>query len=168
MKRPLVIVVAALVGVLVGAAGMAALDDSTTLEASLARGEAPVAPAPVPEPRDRTLLVWTADGLPADLAAQIAALPEVRSSTLVDGDTLSLVASYASDGQPIDRTPPGEVIPLDALAIDPATCTRRSGTRPRKRSCSRSDRAKRCWARRRRGCAGPGRARCSSSPAAPA
>jgi hypothetical protein len=121
MRRPLVIVVAALVGVLVGAAGMAALDDSTTLEASLARGEAPVAPAPVPEPRDRTLLVWTADALPADLAARVAALPDVRSSTLVEGDTLSLVASYASDGQPIDRTPPGEVIPLDALAIDPAT-----------------------------------------------
>jgi hypothetical protein len=121
MRRPLVIVVAALVGVLVGAAGMAALDDPTTLEASLARGEAPVASARVPEPRDRTLLVWTADGLPADLAARVATLPDVRSSTLVEGDTLPLVASYASDGQPIDRTPPGEVIPLDALAIDPAT-----------------------------------------------
>jgi len=121
MRRPVAIVIAACAGVLVGAAGMAALDDSPTLDASLARGEAPVAPAPVAEPTDRTLLVWTADGLPADLSGRVATLPDVRSSTLVAGDTLPLVASYASDGQPLDRTPPGEVIPLDALAVDPAT-----------------------------------------------
>ena len=121
MRRPLAIALAAVVGALLGAAGMAALDRSPTLDASLARDEAPVAPVRVPEPPDRTLLVWTNDGLPADLAARVGSLPDVRSSTLVLGDTLSLVASYSSDGQPVDRTPPGEVIPLDALAIDPST-----------------------------------------------
>jgi hypothetical protein len=115
------IVLAAIIGIVAGAGGMAVLERKPEYEASLALSEAPVKSAPVPEPRDRVLLVWTSDGLPPDLAADVSALPGVRASTVVDGDTVNLAASFATDGRPIDTPPPGLVIPLDALAIDPST-----------------------------------------------
>jgi hypothetical protein len=114
------IALAAVLGVLAGAAGMAALQDPPELE-PLARSEAPVKTAPAPEPQKQVMLVWTSGGLPPDLPDRVAALPDVRRSTVVDGDAINLVASFGADGVPIDAPPPGLVIPLDALAIDPAT-----------------------------------------------
>jgi D-alanyl-D-alanine carboxypeptidase len=114
------IALAAVLGVLAGAAGMAAIQDSPELE-PLARSEAPVKTAPAPEPREQVMLVWTAGGLPPDLPERVATLPAVQRATVVDGDAINLVASFGADGVPIDALPPGLVIPLDALAIDPAT-----------------------------------------------
>lgn len=121
MRRTLWIALAATIGVVAGAAGMAALEESPDVDASVELSEAPIKSAPVPEPPDRVLLVWTADGLPTELAAGVSTLPGVRGSTLVEGDTVNLVASFATDGRPIDAPPPGLVIPLDALAVDPVT-----------------------------------------------
>ncbi|HEX6312754.1 MAG TPA: M15 family metallopeptidase [Acidimicrobiia bacterium] len=67
------------------------------------------------------LLVWTAGGLPAAAPEQIAALPGVERVTVVRGDLVDLVASTDAAGAPVDAAPPGMRIPLDALAIDPAT-----------------------------------------------
>jgi hypothetical protein len=114
------IALAAVIGALAGAAGMAALQDSPEL-APLGRTEAPVKTAPVPEPQESVLLVWTPEQLPADLAGRVSALPQVRRSTVVDGVAVNLVASFGADGQPIDAPPAGLSIPVDALAIDPST-----------------------------------------------
>jgi hypothetical protein len=114
------IALVAVLGVVAGAAGMAALQDSPELE-PLARREAPVKTAPAPEPQEHVLLVWTSGGLPADLPDQVAGVPDVEHTTVVDGTAINLVASFGADGQPIDAPPPGLVIPLDGLAIDPAT-----------------------------------------------
>jgi D-alanyl-D-alanine carboxypeptidase len=114
------IALAAVLGVLAGAAGMAALEDSPEVE-PLARTEAPVKTAPVPEPEEHVLLVWTSGGLPPDLAGRVDALPDVRRSTVVDGASVNLVASFGADGQIIDAPAAGLSIPIDALAIDPST-----------------------------------------------
>jgi hypothetical protein len=111
---------AAALGVLAGAAGMAAVQDAPATE-PLARGEAPVKAAPAPEHQERVALVWTSGGLPADLPDRVAGLPGVRRVTVVDGAATNLVASFGADGVPIDVPPQGLVIPLDALAIDPAS-----------------------------------------------
>jgi hypothetical protein len=111
------IAIAAVIGALAGAAGMAALQDSSDLE-PVARTEAPVKTAPAPEPQESVLLVWTPEKLPADLPARVSALPQVRRSTVVDGAAVNLVASFSADGQPVDVPPTGLSIPVDALAID--------------------------------------------------
>ncbi len=121
MRKPVWVVLALAVGIVAGAAGMAAIQDSPELEASLAVTEAPVEAAPAPEPRERVLLAWTSGGLPPELPAQVDALGAVRRSTVVDGDTVNLVGSAGADGQPIDTVTDARSIPLDALAIDPAT-----------------------------------------------
>jgi D-alanyl-D-alanine carboxypeptidase len=83
-----------------------------------ARGEpAPPAPAPV----EQTLLVWTAGGLPAGLAERVDAVEGVERVTTVRGDVVGLTASFDIAGQPIDVADDGLRIPLDAIAIDPAT-----------------------------------------------
>jgi hypothetical protein len=120
MRRFGWIALAAALGVLVGAAGMAALQDSPHVD-PLARTEVPVKTVPVPEPEERVLLVWTPGGLPTDLVGRVGALPEVRRSTVVDGAPVNLVASFGADGQAIDAPPAEHSIPLDALAIDPTT-----------------------------------------------
>jgi hypothetical protein len=120
MRRFGWIALAAALGVLVGAAGMAALQDSPHVD-PLARTEVPVKTVPVPEPEERVLLVWTPGGLPTDLVGRVGALPEVRRSTVVDGAPVNLVASFGADGQAIDAPPAEHSIPLDALAIDPMT-----------------------------------------------
>lgn len=73
-----------------------------------------VAPSPV-------LLVWTRNGLPVGLAEQIALLPGTVATTEVLGDPLGLVAARDATGAVLDATEPGFVIPIDAIAVDPAT-----------------------------------------------
>ena len=125
-------------GIVIGATAMAVLEDPPTIEATFST-EVDEEPVPVPEPDGRVLLVWTSGGLPADLAARVAALPSVRAATVVGGDTVNLATSTASGGEPLDAPPLGAVIPLDALAIDPpsygrffdkATQARLRGLRP--------------------------------------
>jgi D-alanyl-D-alanine carboxypeptidase len=80
-----------------------------------------VAPAPAPAPAEQTLLVWTSGGLPAGLAEQVDAVEGVERVTVVRGDVVGLTASFDPRGQPIDVTDEGLRIPLDAIAVDPAT-----------------------------------------------
>jgi D-alanyl-D-alanine carboxypeptidase len=113
--------VAALLGLALGAGGMletqpvpvppARMDEPTTLR------PAQVAPAP----SERVLLVWASRRLPAGLAARLRAVPGISSVTTVQGDLLGLVKSTTSERRPVDSPRKGMVIPLDAIAFDPAT-----------------------------------------------
>jgi len=67
------------------------------------------------------LLVWTSGGLPASLPDQVRGLAGVTHLTTVRGDEVAMTASATADGTPVDVTPPGWHIPLDALAVDPAS-----------------------------------------------
>lgn len=75
----------------------------------------------VPKPPQRLLLAWTPGGLPDGFAEGIASLESVETVTAVRGDLLELTASWDAGGQPVDETREGFVIPLDAIAVDPAT-----------------------------------------------
>lgn len=77
-------------------------------------------PAPAVSADGTTLLVWTSGGLPPGFAGDVAAIPQVRTSTVVHGDLVRLVATDAADGSPVDRAPDGWAYPIDAFAIDPA------------------------------------------------
>ncbi len=77
-------------------------------------------PTTAAPPPDR-LLVWTSGGLPAGLADAVAAEPGVSAVTMVRGDRIDLAASFDAAGQPVDVEEPGWAIPLEAIAIDPAT-----------------------------------------------
>lgn len=122
MTRALTLLAAAVVGLATGAAVTLAVQSPAAVErpAGTPTAADPVVPAPVPEPDQRVLLVWTAEELPPALADRVRALPGVRQVTAVAGDRVDLVGSTAADGAPVDDLAPGWAVPLDALAIDPA------------------------------------------------
>jgi D-alanyl-D-alanine carboxypeptidase len=119
MRRAAWMVAAVAVGILIGAIATAAIQDSS--------GTPRVPPepraqeAPVPEPDERVLLVWTSGGLPPAFAEQVAAIPGVSRVTVAGGDLVNLTASFSADGRVVDSPPPGLTIPIDALAIDPSS-----------------------------------------------
>jgi hypothetical protein len=97
-------------------------DPSTSSLSPLA--PVPVGPtkvAPVPEPRDRVLLVWTPGRVPPEMTAQVSRLPAVVRSTTVHGGLLEMTHSWSSDASVVDAPRQGFAIPLDAMAFDPAT-----------------------------------------------
>jgi hypothetical protein len=106
-----------LVGVLVGAGASLAIEGPDT--------EAPATPSvatvPVPQADEGLLLVWTSGGLPAGLAASVAQLPDVAGVTSVRGRAVDLHRSVDADGTVVDQPATGWAIPLDGIAIDPAT-----------------------------------------------
>src|SRR5690606_24605241 len=67
------------------------------------------------------LLVWTSGGLPPGTSSGAAALPEVDRLAVVRGGQADLVRSARSDGTAVDEAPDGWAIPLDTIAVDPAT-----------------------------------------------
>ncbi len=71
-------------------------------------------------PSSASLLLWTSGGLAPGLAASVAGLDEVDSSTVVRGDQLDLVGSTTADGAVVSDLVDGWRIPLDVLAVDPA------------------------------------------------
>jgi hypothetical protein len=77
--------------------------------------------APAPRPDVRLLLAWTPAALPEGLVEELATIPGVEATTVVAGDVVDLVASHDAEGRPVDVLDDGWVVPLDALAIDPAT-----------------------------------------------
>jgi len=82
------------------------------------------APAPVPAPvaaRPRTVLSWTTGGLPGALAAAVDALDAVAATTVVAGDLVEVTEVLGPDGRRASQPPPGMVVGLDTVAIDPAT-----------------------------------------------
>jgi hypothetical protein len=117
VRRTALLVAAVGLGILVGAIATAAIQDSSGAP------RVPPAPrpreAPVPEPAERILLVWTSGGLPPGFADGVATLPGVSRVTVASGDLVNLTASFAADGRAVDSPPPGFTIPIDALALDP-------------------------------------------------
>jgi hypothetical protein len=121
--RAAALLLAGLLGVVVGAAAMVVLQGSPAAQPSPEPRDAvdPVKPAPVPQAPAGVLLVWSPGGLPAGLAEAVAALPRVDAATLVHGGPLELAASRDADGRVVQTTTAGFVIPLDAIAVDPAS-----------------------------------------------
>ena len=132
-------VVAAVVGLAVGAGAMLALQEAPDPPGSL---PAPVAlgapsrgavgvPAPTAEgatpatrvvaPAERVLLVWTPGRLPEGVARRVGRVRGVGAVTVVRGGLLGLAGSVDGDGRPVDRPRPGTIIPLEAIGFDPAT-----------------------------------------------
>jgi hypothetical protein len=125
--RRATLVTAALAGAVVGAVATMALTDPGAPKLALGAeqihtttsADATALTAPIDAPA--VLLVWTSGGLPPGFADEVRAIDGVKALTLVRGDETRLTASADVDGQPVDRTEPGWHIPLDTLAIDPAS-----------------------------------------------
>lgn len=140
MRRWLVRGGVVVLGFLVGAGAVLAFQqapfrpDAAPSPAERAAGSAPTpdpspAPSPfakagpAPQPAQRLLLAWTSGGLPERFADDVAALPGVAQVTEVRGGLLELAGSRDADGTPVDDLDDGWVIPLDTIAVDPATYT---------------------------------------------
>lgn len=68
------------------------------------------------------VLAWSPGGLPAGFAEAVAFAPNVAGITVVQGDPLTLTASLDPAGQAKGANPPpGMVIDLDVIAVDPTT-----------------------------------------------
>lgn len=67
------------------------------------------------------LLVWTAGGLPPQLADEVGAIDGVEAITMVMADETRMTASSDAAGSPVDIVEPGWHIPLDTVAVDPAS-----------------------------------------------
>jgi hypothetical protein len=112
------------VGIVAGAGGMVVLprhDGRRALEPVTPLPVARAQAAPVPEPADHVLLVWTPRRLPDGFAARVASAPGVLHATVVRGGLLDLEGSRDAEGHTVDAPPPGFSIPLDAMAFDRAT-----------------------------------------------
>jgi D-alanyl-D-alanine carboxypeptidase len=119
--RVVSLAVAALLGLTLGAWAMLATQPLPLPPAGV---EAPATPRPAqaaPAPAERVLLAWAARRLPAGLAARLRAAPGITSVTAVRGDLVELVRSTTAERRPVDTPRKGMVLPLDAIAFDPAT-----------------------------------------------
>lgn len=98
---------------------------ATTTTTTAAPAPATTRPAPLPPPPARgdgeILLVWTSGGLPAGFADDVTGLPQVRSSTVVSGDLLKLIATTDASGNVVDRPGGDWAFPVDAFAVDPSS-----------------------------------------------
>jgi hypothetical protein len=132
VRRPLLVAlvaVAALAGTVAGAALMARVQDSGARPtADTAPAATTTVPAPVPTTAGpaapaapAVLLAWTPDALDPGLSAAAAADPQVVTVSVVDGGVVDLVGSRSAGGAVVDAPAPGWAIPLDAVAVDPAT-----------------------------------------------
>lgn len=77
-------------------------------------------PAPLPTPNGGILLAWTPGRLPPRLS-EASAIDGVNAATTVHAGPLELVSSNDASGQTLDELAPGWVIPIDAIAVEPAT-----------------------------------------------
>ncbi len=115
----------AVAGVVAGAVAMARIQDAgTSAPPSAPPVTAPPDPPTVPVPiAPAVLLAWTSGGLDPGLAAAAVGDPGVSAASVVAAGTVDLVASHGPDGAVVDAPAPGWAIPLEAVAIDPATHT---------------------------------------------
>ncbi|MET1003434.1 MAG: hypothetical protein ABWZ15_16615, partial [Acidimicrobiia bacterium] len=111
MRRTAAFAFVVVVGLVLGAAGMMVLDDAVRESPARADRTQRVETAPDASiaASEQVLLVWTPNGLPVDLAATVAALPNVTVTSEVQGDLVEMVASTASDGAAVDTTAAGYV-----------------------------------------------------------
>ena len=128
IRALLVTSAAAVAGLVVGGAVMAAVQDASShphatgaapATTTAAPTSSPVPPPPVPGPA--ILLAWTPDGLDPRLSAAAATDSDIELLSTVRGGVVDLVASRDGDGAPVDALRPGWAIPLDAVAVDPGT-----------------------------------------------
>ena len=111
--RPLV---AAVAGLVLGAIVTMAIQGSAT------PGDRPAAPANiVPATDAQTFLAWVPRGLPAGFDDAVRSLPESGPVTTVAEDHAWLVRSWDASGAVADRTRSPYRIPLDTIAVDPAS-----------------------------------------------
>lgn len=119
-----VLAAAGLAGLLAGAAATMALQEPpvavTAAPTTTTSTTVPLA-APVPDPPEGVVLVWTPGSLPEDLAGAVAGLEVVEAVTEVRGGLLHMVGSRDASGTEVDRAPEGFVIPLEAVGVDPDT-----------------------------------------------
>lgn len=81
----------------------------------------PASAAPLPEPAPDVLLAWTSGGLDPRLVAAAAAHRSVIGTSVVRGDVIDMVGSRDDEGRTVDDVRRGWAVPLDAVAIDPAS-----------------------------------------------
>ena len=131
MSRRLRVGAAIVAGLLAGAGTMFVVQGGSDLRESEPHGAAstvapspttPRAPSTTTPPEPDVLLAWTAGGLPSGFATAVDALPSTARVTRVLGDPIDLAGAADGNGSPVGPVPPdGLVIPVDALAVDPAT-----------------------------------------------
>lgn len=131
MRRAARLALATVAGLAVGAlVGLALPASSEDREAPVPAGapagtggsSGPTTTTIPPDPlRPRTVLSWTTGGLPTALAPAIDALDEVAATTVVAGDLVEVTDVLGPDGRRAPSPPPGLVLGLDAVAVDPAT-----------------------------------------------
>jgi D-alanyl-D-alanine carboxypeptidase len=119
MRRALVVVVAAALGVLAGA-GLTMAVQRDGRAPSPGPGRMLASPPTTPE-TPSTFLVWVPRGLPRDFASAVGRLPKIAATTVVAEDDTWLRRSWDAGGQLVDRPPAGYRIPIDTAAVDPAT-----------------------------------------------
>jgi hypothetical protein len=115
------VAVAALLGLTLGVWAML---ETQPVPVPPAGVDEPTTPRPAqvaPAPSNRVLLVWASRRLPARFAARLRAVPGITSVTTVQGDLVGLVRSTTAERRPVDSPRKGMVIPIDAIAFDPAT-----------------------------------------------
>jgi hypothetical protein len=66
-------------------------------------------------------LLWTTGGLPAGLGDRIAAQPWVMASTVISGDPAALTEVVDAGGATVTSLSGGWYLPVDVLAVDPAS-----------------------------------------------
>ena len=108
---------AAIAGLVVGAVVTVALQGGAAPSAG-GPGGASAAPGRMPP---ETFLVWVPRGLPTGFDDAVRSLPQTGRITTVAQDNAWLTRSWDADGETVDRSRGEYRIPLDTIAVDPAT-----------------------------------------------
>ena len=106
---------AAIAGLLLGAAATVGLQDRAP---SALENDAASAPARMPP---ETFLAWVPRGLPEGFDEAVQGSSQAGRVTTIAQDNAWLVRSWTADGEPVDRPSGGFQIPLDTIAVDPAS-----------------------------------------------
>ena len=122
-RRALIAGIAAFLGVFVsGSVSLALVRHADEADAPVSRSASssatPSSPQPEPGPVVDAYLAWVPDGLPPGYGATIAQLPSV-GKIVVASDTIWMTSSSDADGNLVDEPPAPNMIPIDAIAIDP-------------------------------------------------
>jgi hypothetical protein len=117
MRKSMRPAVAAVAGIVLGAVVTISMQGGAIAPDGRAHRNSrdPIAPFPA------TFLAWVPRGLPAGFAEAVRALPETGPVTTVAEDHAWLTRSWDADGLIVDRTSMPYRIPLDTIAVDPAS-----------------------------------------------
>jgi hypothetical protein len=113
--------VAALLGLTIGAGAMLETQRVPVSPAGVDEPTTPRLAEAASAPSERVLLMWAPRQLPAGLAARLRSVSGISSVTTVQGNLVGLAKSTTAERRPVDSLRKGMVIPLDAIAFDPAT-----------------------------------------------